>query len=988
SFRAVLEGHLDRKSHVIGGSDDGKEYDRLIDSTITETGSFVLFYLLYYNPGGTEGDYGIHGLTEESSIYDWSVDSVFTVEDTHNSKLNDDIRVTDAKTVHMFDPGEMMCEVDQEAVHQEVTTKAEKEKDDPTIDPDKDDPSKEDEEFKEQDPGTLIDPNIVLGNNKDPEIVPGNDRDTGSAGAIAAGVGGVVAAAGIGAGVTLGKRKKKYSDMNLDELYDEDTRDYSQFRMILYKDFGDCIKRDTEGVWVMARIEEYRPVSDIKLTRDDLTRQIRSFSGDGHLTVEDKGIYTHGCDWAAALVTVPKDQKEAEGKVSFTFTGAGGTFTRHVVFRILGEPGIAYLVDGPDGKPQVCEKYEADIVAVRGVQEKFRFYFYDVPEDPQIVRFTETQGLTITCEKDPNYEHAYMCTVRSDIIISPEDRFYAAEEIRDRAIRVTITGVFKDKSEVENDFTLTFYPEGIVAIAEKRMINEAGRLIVSTLPNPNKGKGLEMDISPTYFDLRIAYVDEKGSSVVSEEATVSVAKDLEDGGAYGLTFTDNFEYNIRRANGGSFLLAPRNTLPMVGKPYEVVLPVTCSQEGPRQERKLPLTVIGEAPAPPLDADIVRELELLKKTIAYFGLDNSDPVLIGLVRNARYNSADQISFTRYCVIAQGVAFYEKQSRAYQKLGDTFRNMEIAAMMFKWAGDRATEVALQLYMGKAGGKAVAAFVNPVKNILAEFYGAIGFKMLCGEEIELENTDLYKALIEGMEGTLSEIITGDLAESVDNLGQIVALYIITCFVKHYYFGEGDEKGDIYKSLICAFGDLGMAHFKSWLGDKIKDVFGKLGDSLVKYIVEKCGEDSLWTALGEFIKFSINEIIGLEIGSWSMTDEIIDRIQELLDDKFGLSDVVIYESIASVANFTQNGTYGHSLTWENDRIRYSFSYVGKQITVEICVFENLMVFFDLIFSHIFFFMKETEGMKPVNPNELDDLLAHDKKLLERAEPPVLMIE
>ncbi|MBR5115551.1 MAG: hypothetical protein IK096_00665, partial [Lachnospiraceae bacterium] len=81
SFRAVLEGHLDRKSHVIGGSDDGKEYDRLIDSTITETGSFTLFYLLYYNPGGTEGDYGIYGLTEESSTYDWSVDSVFTVED-------------------------------------------------------------------------------------------------------------------------------------------------------------------------------------------------------------------------------------------------------------------------------------------------------------------------------------------------------------------------------------------------------------------------------------------------------------------------------------------------------------------------------------------------------------------------------------------------------------------------------------------------------------------------------------------------------------------------------------------------------------------------------------------------------------------------------------------------------------------------------------------------------------------------------------------
>ncbi len=203
---------------------------------------------------------------------------------------------------------------------QEDKTKAEKEKDDPSkTEPDK--------EFKEKDPGTTISNTIVQGKKEDKE----DENDPTLPGI----VGGLVVG-----GIIAGKKKKdKDSKKDKDnkkkekEKEEEEEEDPVEFKMILYKEFGDTL-RIGETQYVFARIEEHKIISGGKYPRDDLTAQIGCYSASGDLIVEDAGLSVNGCSWRAAKVTVPESCVFNEADVTFTFTGVGGVYTRHVMFNI------------------------------------------------------------------------------------------------------------------------------------------------------------------------------------------------------------------------------------------------------------------------------------------------------------------------------------------------------------------------------------------------------------------------------------------------------------------------------------------------------------------------------------------------------------------------------------------------------------------------------------------------------------------------------
>jgi hypothetical protein len=151
------------------------------------------------------------------------------------------------------------------------------------------------------------------------EIVEGDD-DPGILGMLPIAVGGAVAAGGIAA-LIAGSKKGGDGD---------DEKKKSGYRMYVNKEFGNVLKRGEEPKIVYARITELTP-SGGEATRDDLTAKIEPFSADGVLDVASGGMRGN---YMAAIVQVPDVCTEAEGCVSFRYKGKGGTFIRHVVFRL------------------------------------------------------------------------------------------------------------------------------------------------------------------------------------------------------------------------------------------------------------------------------------------------------------------------------------------------------------------------------------------------------------------------------------------------------------------------------------------------------------------------------------------------------------------------------------------------------------------------------------------------------------------------------
>ncbi len=176
-----------------------------------------------------------------------------------------------------------------------------------------------------EDPGEIINNEIISGKKGDLDTLPG---------LIATGIGGIAVAGGA-AGA--GKKKQKKDP---DDGKEEEKEDPVEYRMIIYKDFGDSVRPGTTQ-YVYARIEQYQPIQDMKSPRDDMTAQIQCTSPEQGMIVEDTGITANGCDWKTARLTVPEGCTDTQGIVSFALPGAGGVYIRHVVFEIIN-PAIIF----------------------------------------------------------------------------------------------------------------------------------------------------------------------------------------------------------------------------------------------------------------------------------------------------------------------------------------------------------------------------------------------------------------------------------------------------------------------------------------------------------------------------------------------------------------------------------------------------------------------------------------------------------------------
>ena len=650
---------------------------------------------------------------------------------------------------------------------------------------------------------TETDPWIVQIETRDADGESGEDAGTDIIPAIVTGLLNIGAAAG---GVLLGGGEE------------EEEKKKKGYRMYVYKTFGNGVRKGMKPVPVWARIAEV--IEGEEFDRPELTEKI-TVSGEG------MDAFAAGMEnsWMTAKISVPEDAEGEKAVLIFSYVGEGGVFRNRISFRVLGAPEIVFPGVTADGKSWDLDSGDprVDMIAGDGSLERLRFVILNADEEPKDIRFETPEGLDITWEKDPDWQFAYYARVENQTEpIEKESGIFAAS----RRLPVRVEAEFEDGSTIWSSFAVCLYPEGLSVQGKLK----DGRLLVSTVPLENPTEGFAK-ISPTVFSLTLAYPDGNGHTVVAEEPRWT-PKELSDDGKYGLMFTDNFQYHIKYQSASELAFYPDLTLPSMGGLYETRLRVYVDPAwtgGQDYSADLPMALFGDEPELPSKAEWEKTLRRLKFSIRFYGID-SNPQVRKILLHASEHSAAELENVRIHVIAAGVDFYKSYRDAYKEMDRLYTNYIVIAGSLVKAGDYAVKALLVKALGKTVGTASEHIINPLKNMLFTYLGEyIGGIEVSHEELEKR---FFDALLGGVQDAICETITGDLKAAPENMGYAMAAFIMTSFTKHYWgYGNKEAKGDVFKSVIAACGDLALEKVKEWIGDVMKAGSKKLVETVSKW-------------------------------------------------------------------------------------------------------------------------------------------------------------
>ena len=637
-----------------------------------------------------------------------------------------------------------------------------------------------------------------------PEIITEPD-DSGFPGGAIVSIGGAIAA---GAAIVSGSGDKKTEGKD-----DKKKKKRSSYRMYVYKEFGDAIRKDGQPVRIGARIAEI--TEDGEVERNDLSEKIRIFSEDDTLSVSNPRM---SGKYKFARVSCEKDSPHAEGTVSFQYEGEGGIFTKHVVFRLVGAMEIVFPAMNADGNWVAnANLNETDVIAGIGGRARLRFMIKDATEEPKRVTFANTGGFDIGISRDKEYAYTYWAEItnKTDKIEKTAGIF---ADKKQQAIG--IKAIFEDKSSVESEFLINIWPDGISVPMEDQ---KDGYIEMDTLPD-EKAAGTA-NIPPARFNVYVCYLD--GEEAVIEKNPTMTFSGFFDEGKYGKTFTtEHFPWKV--FGGAGIAIYPYKTLPVIMEPYYAYLKLLYRGTGQREEAELPFRLTGIKADLPSMARKEEALRKLKRAIQIFGI-GSDPDLRNMVRNAPHMSGADIEHLTNQILLAGREFYQAQSEEYASIDAVMTKYIVVASSLVAIGDKATEMAIKQYWPTAPADLIAAFANPFKNALAEYLGQYVARWSWVDLTEggdIEEFAFMKTLVSSSNQTLEAVLTGETPMTPKVMGQIVSLYLMMSYARHYFYGEGDEKGDIFKSLLAAMGDLTLAKFKQFLGDKVK----ALGEKVLK--------------------------------------------------------------------------------------------------------------------------------------------------------------
>ncbi|WP_295155476.1 hypothetical protein [uncultured Ruminococcus sp.] len=115
----------------------------------------------------------------------------------------------------------------------------------------------------------------------------------------------------------------------------EDEKNKKSYKMKIYKDFGDTLRKGEVRIVYAKMVEVYNGKS---ADRADLSQNIQIYAGNTAVIVTPMGM---SGEWQAAKVQLDDTQSMPEAVVAFRFGGKGGSFTNNVHFKTL-EPKIVF----------------------------------------------------------------------------------------------------------------------------------------------------------------------------------------------------------------------------------------------------------------------------------------------------------------------------------------------------------------------------------------------------------------------------------------------------------------------------------------------------------------------------------------------------------------------------------------------------------------------------------------------------------------------
>lgn len=682
------------------------------------------------------------------------------------------------------------------------------------------------------------------------------------------------AAAAIGAGLSAGGAG---ADAN---------KTKKQYKMVVSKAFGDSVRRGANPVTVKARMVE--TVGGASTERKDLTQLITATASNG---LELKSAEFDGKN-LVAVIYAQSDTPLEIGTLTFAFSGEGGFFNNIIDFKIIDKAWI----DFPENSSTAYSETRFDVIAGDRETYRMQFRFVNAVSEPTSIVFEPGDDFQISYEP-AEYERTFYALIKNLTAPIENEPFKKPEN---KTVKITAT--FENDDTVEGYFYITVNPEGLSIITYNPV--EENRLVIDASEEAEATE-FSYAMKPVPFIISFAKTEMKNGFATAGFANVKelnpTFEKLTGDADYAETFSDAFKYHIdgKRSDEGQFDFVPEIVVTNpVGDPYRMDMVVNCSYDGITSSMKLPLVIKGQTP-PSKPSDWDKEFERLKKDIMFFGLNSNSPAR-EMIRVAKNYTADELMMIRRAIIIEATSYYRKEASDMMRLDEVLGRYEFICAGYKWIADQAFSYMVTTYFG---GPYVEAFATPLKDLLGQFLGELTASAYWQEGgVKTSGNDFWMSIYTGAENAVSNYMGDAMGEnpvSLKKIGGVCAGFMFLSFLRRYagWSDDGKYKGDLYNSLINAFGDLTTNVFKNLMSNYLGKVLTK--NSPMCKTVEK------WLSHG--VGDAVKKMKSTEI------------VAKYLSESFGLVVSNVYSNLSSDYKDVVNddGTFTLTLTIGESEIK-----------------------------------------------------------------------
>ena len=725
----------------------------------------------------------------------------------------------------------------------------------------------------------------------------------GAAG-VAAAAAGIGAAGGGGSSGIEGSQKKS-----------------SQYKMYIYKEFGDSIRYDKPAVFVYARMAEVT-TDGTEIERPDLTSRITAFSADSHMRIGAPVMTGSYVAAAVEAVSVAGSSKIEYGTVSFKFTGEGGTFQNNVRFRLVGEPYIRFEEQG-----EYLFMETAMLFGDKGSYE-VPFTLNDFLDIPKVsVKPQDNSPFGITLERTDDFRYKALISNTSS---KPEK-----PNVRSSSFNVDITGE-TDKENAKETFRIIIYPEGLSVSQVK--FDENDRALFGAYSD-NEAALEQPDVLATRLkiDLAVSTIDDRGMTktrIIDPAKYSPVIEKLKGTDPRTENVSKVFKYEVEMTSSpGIYKFQPEMQIPEGDSKLLMILPLSCEYLGKSYVLELPVRLLGE-PFNEMKAK-QDELDLLLKRIKrYMPPEDWSGVISHIKENYDRMSPKEIRLLNRSLYEITARKLLDEARSEIDYANALDWVVWGLEWVKWVGDQAFAYLAFTYTGPLG----EAVLSPAKDIMT---GLIAENIWYREGITTTADKLRGVnsnLMAMLENSLMSQIGSDT--SLKKAGAILAAFLVIKTVNHYYNDVGPDGKPIgfYDALLAGFGDLTSNAIKFIVSEKFTEM---TKDSKAKEYFSKYTGD--W----------LRKFLDSNAGGWQTQG--LDIVNKYLQELCGLGAAKVY----SKASQTQISTDGGGLVitfnlWDDPKDQ------NNSVFVSVDVMRVKDKLFDYIFDSMF-------AMIPFAPSKIE---------------------